>query len=367
LAPPPTKPPVLGARWRMGEFFFITLIHGSQSTFRGLRAQQGYFGYDSEPALGEEQFSRCFASPADIQQSYPITNGPLRYEVSNLGDFDNDFAPLNYSKFEPTGCHQFQHESLPREHTNVNVSVDAGWADPGSQSLNLAHFGGGSTAPAIVFGVTDRDGDLTHVSYSDRNLSTQGNLFVSTGLYDDGNHVNQNFSYTGDVNGGITGMGLHPFQEGNINNPLMPSVYFDDGFTSFMNPTSTQLGENSWAAPTVPCFQPIPSMESIPTGYLQHQHSVAISSMQAPVNQASTAQGPRRAVGPSSCNRCNRTFTKPSDLERHIVSIHQAVQGRFLCPIGGCVKSQGVGHTRQDKVTEHLWKKHGNLGYAKRV
>jgi hypothetical protein len=352
-------------------FFLITLIHGSQlegdppgpPTLPDW-SQQG-FGYHSEPALGEEQFSGCFASPTDIQHAYPITNGPLRYEVPNSGAFDNDFAPLNYPKFEPTGCHQFQHESLPLEHTNVNVSVDAGWAKPSSQSLNVANFEGGYTAPAIVFSVAD--GDFSHFSSSERNISTPGNLFVSTGIYDNRNHVNQNFSYTGDVNDGITGMGLHPFQEGNINNPLTPSVYFDDRFPSFLKATPNQLVENSWAAPTAPCFQPIPSMESIPTGYLQHQHSVAISSMQAPVNQASTVQGPRRAVGPSSCNRCNRTFTKPSDLERHIVSVHQAVQGRFLCPIGGCIKSQGVGYTRQDKVTEHLWKKHGNLGYAKRV
>jgi hypothetical protein len=33
----------------------------------------------------------------------------------------------------------------------------------------------------------------------------------------------------------------------------------------------------------------------------------------------------------------------------------------------GCNKSEGVGYTRKDKLTEHLWKKHGNLGYVKRT
>ncbi|KAK0107396.1 hypothetical protein ONS96_003215 [Cadophora gregata f. sp. sojae] len=67
------------------------------------------------------------------------------------------------------------------------------------------------------------------------------------------------------------------------------------------------------------------------------------------------------------CNfpNCNRSFGRTSDLTRHTSSVHCNIPARHLCPIPGCIKSQGSGYKRADKVTEHLWKKHANLGYTK--
>jgi len=64
------------------------------------------------------------------------------------------------------------------------------------------------------------------------------------------------------------------------------------------------------------------------------------------------------------CAFCNRSFKRPSDLVRHGNTVHLNMKGH-LCPIAGCSKSGGRGYSRADKVTEHLWRKHGDLGYTK--
>ena len=67
------------------------------------------------------------------------------------------------------------------------------------------------------------------------------------------------------------------------------------------------------------------------------------------------------------CGQCNQAFKRDGDRSRHERSIHRANYGLFVCPITGCPRSQGVGYSRADKVTAHLWKKHGDLGYVKGV
>lgn len=64
---------------------------------------------------------------------------------------------------------------------------------------------------------------------------------------------------------------------------------------------------------------------------------------------------------------CNKTFKRDADRVRHEVSIHSNHPGAHLCPIPGCAKGQGKGFSRPDKVTEHLWKFHWNLGFVKRA
>jgi hypothetical protein len=72
-------------------------------------------------------------------------------------------------------------------------------------------------------------------------------------------------------------------------------------------------------------------------------------------------------AGPFECRHCNVVFKRDGDRKRHERTLHGATYGAFLCPIIGCPRSQGAGYCRADKVTEHLWKKHGNLGYVKSV
>lgn len=65
------------------------------------------------------------------------------------------------------------------------------------------------------------------------------------------------------------------------------------------------------------------------------------------------------------CGHCNQSFKRDCDRGRHERSIHSATYGRFVFPISGCPRSQGRGYCRADKVKEHLWKKHRDLGYVK--
>jgi hypothetical protein len=87
--------------------------------------------------------------------------------------------------------------------------------------------------------------------------------------------------------------------------------------------------------------------------------------MQAPL--AIAAQAP--VLIQCTALGCSATFKREPDRLRHEAAVHginQLLQ-LYLCPVIGCSKSQGSGYTRKDKLTEHLWKKHGNLGYVKRV
>jgi len=79
-----------------------------------------------------------------------------------------------------------------------------------------------------------------------------------------------------------------------------------------------------------------------------------------PVSPVATATAPRY-----NCSHCMRSFKRDSDRIRHENATHLGQV--YLCPVAGCVKSQGQGYSRPDKVTEHLWKKHGNLGFVKRT
>jgi hypothetical protein len=62
---------------------------------------------------------------------------------------------------------------------------------------------------------------------------------------------------------------------------------------------------------------------------------------------------------------CSKSFTRDADRIRHENQVHRTQPGLHVCPIIGCPKSLGNGYSRADKVVEHLWKKHGDLGFVK--
>jgi len=92
--------------------------------------------------------------------------------------------------------------------------------------------------------------------------------------------------------------------------------------------------------------------------------------MISPATDMSAFASPTMASAPNSrisCTICTSTFKRDADRIRHENSVHNNGYRAHLCPVIGCAKSQGRGFSRADKVTEHCWKQHGNLGYSKRA
>lgn len=67
----------------------------------------------------------------------------------------------------------------------------------------------------------------------------------------------------------------------------------------------------------------------------------------------------------TSCSTCLLTFGRKTDLERHLKSIHFDNHASNACFISGCDNNKGKGYSRRDKLTEHQWRKHPELGYRK--
>jgi hypothetical protein len=96
--------------------------------------------------------------------------------------------------------------------------------------------------------------------------------------------------------------------------------------------------------------------------------SGSVATQQAPLGlPPALEQPPPPQSFPCAQPGCTESFKRDSDRTRHQNTVHSARQGLHLCPVPTCPKSYGAGYSRADKVTEHLWKKHADLGYTKRV
>ena len=108
-----------------------------------------------------------------------------------------------------------------------------------------------------------------------------------------------------------------------------------------------------------------PSSQTSNTASATHRHRLKASRPSSnnapPIGTRNSALTLIRCAYPP----CTKCFRRNSDRVRHENSVHLNNQGAHLCPIAGCDKSQGDGYSRADKVTEHLWKKHADLGYVK--
>ncbi|KAG4416536.1 hypothetical protein IFR04_010330 [Cadophora malorum] len=152
-----------------------------------------------------------------------------------------------------------------------------------------------------------------------------------------------------------------------VNKDVSPLVNPGLG-TDFAN----DVPEDAWIAPTMGIssvalndagcyFQALPIQ-----GFLQQPASPLGAIM--PVVPAPDFAAPP-TQGPFACTQlnCFSTFIPDKDRARHESSVHGIGPPLYLCQVPGCIKSIGAGYTRKDKLTEHMWKKHGNLGHVKRT
>jgi len=56
-------------------------------------------------------------------------------------------------------------------------------------------------------------------------------------------------------------------------------------------------------------------------------------------------------------NNCHKEFRRPSDLDRHVQSIH--LEFHRDCPFAGCANNNGRGFGRRDKIRGHMKEVHG--------
>ena len=151
----------------------------------------------------------------------------------------------------------------------------------------------------------------------------------------------------------------HPFQQ-----QFLPSR-IDQSFTQ----GDYQLYEHDQASSNIGSLvqQGVPAFNDN-SSQNTNQHSV-IGQTAVPIQPPFVPNAPQSAK-PCGYPGCTRTFTREFERTRHR-QIHAINPRLFHCPIDGCPKhvsrAGSKGYKRPDKVTEHLWKKHADLGYVKRV
>lgn len=142
-----------------------------------------------------------------------------------------------------------------------------------------------------------------------------------------------------------------------MNYPDM-NVGLDQSFQSLANPVPIFAQENDASTLNLALYQALSSDGQVVQAGIPAIRVIPPTHRQAPAQVHSPAL--HRCNWPG----CNKRFKRPSDLLRHRNAVHFNIQGH-LCPIAGCPKARGNGYSRADKVTEHLWKKHADLGYTK--
>lgn len=63
---------------------------------------------------------------------------------------------------------------------------------------------------------------------------------------------------------------------------------------------------------------------------------------------------------------CLLLFRRDHERTRHENSVHMHVPGLYVCGVFGCRNNTDGGYKRADKLTEHMWKAHADMGFVKR-
>jgi hypothetical protein len=182
----------------------------------------------------------------------------------------------------------------------------------------------------LINGVAPEHKHFDNVSLSLNRLQLWS---VDSSLYN--NDINGNVLYNHDLN----------YFDGSMVGAVQDYINFD--------PTLSLLNNN--AAPSTGFYNPTPHLDE------PIQSNIPPSAGQAP------QQTPTGAI---MCTQspCSVTFKRDADRIRHERAVHRVNQETLhLCAVPGCPKGQGAGYSRADKLTEHMWKKHGNLGFVKRT
>jgi hypothetical protein len=198
-----------------------------------------------------------------------------------------------------------------------------------------------------------------HACGSDFPPATLSSAFVNSDGLDQGQYVTPPFSQ-GKFIADNTPAACFPIQESMVNQWYNPSAL---NFSSMVSesvpgvgvPTQPLFPEANFDFSTISVLDPASILGPAP----QYQAAQAVP---APV----PAAAPIRGTIPCSIPWCTKTFRRKHEQVRHEASVHGINQGVHRCQVIGC-PSYGRGFSRKDKLTEHKWRKHANLGFVKRV
>lgn len=127
-----------------------------------------------------------------------------------------------------------------------------------------------------------------------------------------------------------------------------------------MRDTMFQLSQNNWgydlALANPQGFQNQPSlMDLIPSPMQQPNQPQIIQSQTMPNVPSIPVTLP--VVQRPPCTWCMESFTRASDLQRHIESVHLGI--KYHCFWIGCHNNRGKGYCRAEKLRTHQRQKHG--------
>ncbi|RDW69222.1 hypothetical protein BP6252_08242 [Coleophoma cylindrospora] len=157
--------------------------------------------------------------------------------------------------------------------------------------------------------------------------------------------------------------------------PGQQQIFDDNYFFPLIEPTVPSLNTAGPAQQQVfdnyiyPIAQPVvPTFNTAAPAQQQVFDNYIYPIAQPVVPTFSAAAPAQQQLISCSIFPCTKTFTRDADRIRHetTASIHNRNRDH-LCAIPGCRKGQDGGFSRADKLKEHMWKKHADLGYAKKA
>ena len=268
--------------------------------------------------------------------------------------------------------------------TGFESRASPAFDSPGHTSLGLNNWQSDHASPDLYLSdsVGRGAGDVTGFTP----LQQLQDTFYDFSDWSSGPEVSIQYGNIAMANGLVGTGGFHTsFQPNGASfsdgNPGLENAFLN--FTNFVDDSMTTI-QGPLVSPTFPSMQVStipgatdfhqPDLHSANTGGIganteinrPHEQYPSIQNGEmASSTPVAVQQLPQQAGTGFRCTSCNRSFGRNTDRIRHETALHGVNQRQYLCQVPRCIKGQDGGYSRADKLKEHMWKKHANLGYVK--
>ena len=331
------------------------------------QASGGYNGYEIHPGFGEmmpqtkdfELYSNS-QETHETQQSFNKYGGEMgqhQFDMYNGGGSqsgDAGVSPINQTEFSPVAGFNQNYSaagtaSSSIKQTQLGQAFDCN--DYGSQSSN-ASGSPISFSPITMynndFGFQSGDAEPTPSPINQMQLSSVVGTSNGSKQVERPSQSRRNQS-------------LSPVP-GTSPNPANPRYMFHNPPYS---PSAGYPRQNRYDPAGLPISPARRALEYLP-------QSVSTPPSTPPTSLAPPTPPPQAERFTCRKPNCTRSFGRKDDRHRHenTASVHNNQQHHFCsvahCSRGNIYGSSFAGYTRIDKLKEHMWKRHSDLGYTKR-